>query len=344
MRLTPESYPCILRTLMFHVWDVSPMNAVDMYVFSDTSTYSEGEPGPSISGPHEVLTQGHGNGWVFTDIWDEQVTVDSGDVYIGVSYQDSLDTGVSCDRTAPFQDCGWWGQSPDGPWDLLSTFGWPFDVSDPSISAVVVYGDGGSKLLGGFRGAGLDRYGATGTGPASKGLVGYNIYRGQAQGGPYDYMDFVPVDETTYEDHSVYGGDRHWYVVSATYHQEESDTSDEAQGRSRSLLKPDAVDDLTAYKEVDDIHLTWSAVTVDTAGHPKEVKWYIIYRINDPEEPIFGGDAIGLSEEASFTDTGVVGDTGLHYYYAVKAEDATGQKSSESNRAGEFDRDLDNAR
>jgi|GEM_PF-1499739 len=338
VRLTPESYPCILRTLMFHVWDVTPMTAVDMYVFSDTSLYTEGEPGPSISGPHEVHTLGHGDGWVFVDIWDEQVTVDSLDFYLGVTYRDSLDTGVSCDRTVPFHDRGWWGQSPDGPWELLSTFGWPYDVSDPSISAVVVYGDGSSKILGGFRGAGLDPYGSTGSGPAGKALVGYNIYRGQAQGGPYDFVDFLSAEETTYEDHAVDGGERHWYVVTATYHQEESDSSNEDDGRSRSLLKPAAIGDLTALKEVDDIHLTWSAVTVDTAGHPKEVEWYTVYRVTDPEEPLFGGDAIGLTGEVFYIDSAAVGDTLVNYFYAIKAEDAAGQKSDESNRTGEFDR------
>ena len=338
VRLTPESYPCILRTLMFHVWDVTPMTVVDMYVFSDTSLYTEGEPGPSISGPHEVLTSGHGDGWVFVDIWDEQVTVDSLDFYLGVTYRDSLDTGVSCDRTAPFEDRGWWGQSPNGPWDLLSTFGWPYDVSDPSISAVVVYGGGSSKVLGGLRGTGLDRYGSIGSDPAGKALVGYNIYRGQAQGGPYGFVDFLPQDETTYEDHDVDGGDHHWYVVTATYHQEESDSSNEDDGRSRSLLKPAAVSDLTAFKEVDDIHLTWSAVSLDTAGHPKEVKQYTVYRVTDPEGAIFGGDAIGLTGEAFYVDSAAAGDTLVNYFYAIKAEDATGQKSSESNRAGEFDR------
>ena len=337
VRLTPESYPCILRTLMFHVWDVMPMTAVDMYVFSDTSLYTAGEPGPSISGPHEVLTLGHGDGWVFVDIWDEQVVVDTGDVYVGVTYRDTLDTGVSCDRTVPFHDCGWWGQSPDGPWDLLSTFGWPYDVSDPSISAVAVYGDGGSKILGSSRGTGLDPYRVGEGQPEGKALLGYNIYRGQAQGGPYDFLDFLPLDETIYDDTTVVGGERYWYVISATYHQEESDSSNEEAGRSRSLLKPAAVEDLSAFKESENIQLTWSAVSLDTAGHPKEVEQYTVYRVTDPEAPIFGGDAIALTTGVSYSDSGAAGDTLVHYFYAVKAEDVTGQKSDESNRVGEFD-------
>ncbi len=344
VRLTPEAYPCILRTLMFHVWDVAPMTAADLYVFSDTSLLVDSEPGPPISGPHEVLTFGHGDGWVFADIWDEQIIVDSLDVYLGVAFRDSLDTGVSCDRTAPFHDRGWWGQSPDGPWELLSNFGWPYDVSDPSISAVVVYEDGSSKVLGGSRGGALDPYRLGGGTPAGKALVGYNVYRGDTAGGPYDLLEVVPVDETTYEDHSVYGGDRHWYVVTATYHQEESDTSDEDDGRSRSLLKPAPVGDLAAAKEKDDIRLTWSAVSLDTTGHPKEVDWYTIYRVTDPETPIFGGDAVCLTDELSYVDSGAVGDLGVHYFYAVKAEDVAGLKSAESNRAGEFDTSLINAK
>ena len=342
VRLTPESYPCILRTLMFHVWDIEPMTAVDLYVFSDTSLWADLEPGPPISGPHEVLTFGHGDGWVFADIWDEQVTVDSLDVYLGVTFRDSLDTGVSCDRTAPFHDSGWWGQSPNGPWELLSNFGWPYDVSDPSISAVVVYDDGSSKVLGASRGGNLSAFGTTGSEPAGKALVGYNIYRGQAQGGPYDFLEFLPVDETTYEDHSVDGGERHWYVITATYHQEESDSSNEDDGRSRSLLKPAPVSDLGAAKMSADIRLSWSAVSLDTAGHPKEVEQYTVYRVTDPEAPIFGGDAIGLTDGVSYVDSGAVGDTLVNYFYAVKAVDVAGQKSAESNRAGEFDTSLIN--
>jgi hypothetical protein len=344
VRLTPEQYPCVLRTLLFHVWDIKPMNAVDLYVFSDTSLYTEGEPGPSISGPHEILTAGHGDGWVFVDIWSEQVVIDSHDVYIGVTFRDSLDTGVSCDRSDPFHDRGWWGQSPDGPWELLSIYGWPFDVSDPSISAVVVYGDGSSKILGDRRDAGLTPYGTSEGGTTGKALVGYNIYRGDTEGGPYDLLDYVPTDETTYDDHFDHGGQRHWYVVSATYHQEESDTSNESDGRSRSLLTPMPVEDLEAVKENDDIHLRWTVVSMDTAGYPKEIDGYYIYRVEDPYAIIEESDLLDVTEDDEYIDPGSAGNTSVQYFYMAKAVDAVGLKSAESFRVGEFDRDLDNAR
>ncbi|KPL17649.1 MAG: hypothetical protein AMJ92_11475, partial [candidate division Zixibacteria bacterium SM23_81] len=338
VRLTPESYPCILRTLMFHVWNIKPMTAVDMYVFADTSSDTTSTPGPPISGPHEVITQGHGDGWVFTDIWDDQVTVDSRDVYVGVVYRDSIDTGVSCDRTAPFHDRGWWGQSVNGPWELLSDFGWPFNVSNPSITAVVTYQDGASKLLSGEREPGLTQFEAGGAEEDSKAFLGYNIYRGETSGGPYDFLEFVSKEQTTYQDDSVIGGEQYWYVVSATYHQEETDYSNEVQGFPRSILPPMIVDDLEISLDMNNLHLNWSPVGLDTAGYPKQTEYYIIYRTTYPYASIGDPDSLGNTTETFYLDQGAAGDTLMQYFYVVKAMDCYGTKSAESNRVGEFDR------
>jgi parallel beta-helix repeat protein len=333
--LTPEEYPCVLRTLMFQVWDVQPMTAVDMYVFADTSS-----PGAPIAGPYEVITLGHGDGWVFVDIWDEQVTIDSGDVYIGVAYRDSIDTGVGADRTPPFHDKGWWAETPDGPWTLLSNFGWPFNVSNPSITAVVSYQDSSSKLLGSPTGVALTQFGSAAIDEGSKAFLGYNVYRSKTEGGPYDFMEFVPKDQTTYQDSSVTGGVQFWYVVSSTYNQEETGYSNEDDGTPRSILPPMAVDDLEIALEVDDLHLSWTAVSLDIAGHSKTTNHYIIYRVTDPGVAIGDLDSVGMSYDEEYVDPSSSGNTGVQYFYVVKAVDCDGSKSSESNRVGEFDRTL----
>jgi hypothetical protein len=335
--LTPQSYPCILRTLMFHVWDVKPMTFANMYVFADTSA-----PAEPIAGPYLVTTHGHGDGWVFVDIWEDQVTVDSGDVYIGVAYSEGYDTGVSADRTVPFNDRGWWGQSPNGPWDLLSNLGWPFNVSDPSISAVVTYGDGSSKFLSSNRADGLVQFGVGSAGEGAKAFLGYNIYRGETQGGPYEYLEFVPQDQTTYQDSTVTGGEQYWYVISATYHQEETGYCNEDLGVARSMLPAIPIQDLRVSLEIDDLRLEWSPVSLDTAGHPKTADHYIIYRITDPVAAIGDPDSVGTTSAEEYLDQGAAGDTGVQYFYVVRAVDVDGLKSADSNRVGEFDRLLEN--
>lgn len=336
--LTPQDYPCVLRTLMFCVADWPPMTAVDMYVFPDTSA-----PGAPIAGPYEVITQGHGDGWVFVDVWDDQIVIDNGDFYPGVAFRASWDTYVAADRTDPFQDRSWWGESVNGPWEPLSNFGWPLNISDLSICAVVTYEDGTSKFLGGDRSKGVDLalFGTSMEGGGGKALLGYNVYRSEVSEGPYDFLKFVPEYQTTYVDSSVAGGEDYWYVVSATYHQEETGYSNEDQGAPRSILPPEAIEDLEIALEVDDLHLSWSPVTLDTAGHPKNVDHYTIFRVTDPNAVIGSLDSLGWATETFFVDQGAAGGIGVQYFYAVKAVDCDGAKSAESNRVGEFDRLMD---
>ena len=49
----------------------------------------------------------------------------------------------------------------------------------------------------------------------STGVVGYNIYRGTASGGPYTQLNSTPVSAVTYQDSSVLGGQKYYYVVKA---------------------------------------------------------------------------------------------------------------------------------
>jgi hypothetical protein len=104
------------------------------------------------------------------------------------------------------------------------------------------------------------------------------------------------------------------------------------------------VDDLRSALEIGDIHLSWTPVSLDTAGHPKTADHYVVYRVTDPGATIGDPDSVGTSYENHYVDSSAAGDTGVQYYYAVKAVDCDGAKSTESNRVGEFDRPLDNAR
>ena len=327
----------MLRTLLFHVADWPPMTAVDMYVFADTTA-----PGDILAGPYEAVTSGHGDGWVFVDIWDDQITIDDGAFYVGVASRASWDTYVSADRTPPCEDMSWWGETINGPWYPFSDFGSPVDTSDLSISAVVTYSDSSSTLLSGGRGTDLAQFGFTTEKEETKALVGYNIYRSQASGGPYQYINSVYSDQTTYEDSSVVEGWPYWYVVSATYHQKETEYSNEDSAASQSTAPLMPVDDLRSALEKSDIHLSWTSVTLDTADHAKTTDHYVVYRVTEPGAIIDDLDSIATTEESDYMDIGAAGDTSSQYFYIVRAVDAAGTKSAESNRVGEFDISLIN--
>jgi len=102
---------------------------------------------------------------------------------------------------------------------------------------------------------------------------------------------------------------------------------------------PFAVGDLTATlttgsKTAGNIYLEWSE-PYDNVG----VVGYIVYR-----DTLSGslGDSIASTTNTTYLDAGTAGDTLTHYFYNVKAYDAVGYKSSESDQAGEFDRWMDN--
>jgi len=103
---------------------------------------------------------------------------------------------------------------------------------------------------------------------------------------------------------------------------------------------PAAVTDLVATLVVNDIHLSWTAVTTDTVGKPLVVDLYHIYRDTmayfEPGSEPFDSTAVTFYEDTS----GVIGDVGVHHYYAVTAI-AGGKESALSDQVGEFDRGLD---
>lgn len=104
---------------------------------------------------------------------------------------------------------------------------------------------------------------------------------------------------------------------------------------------PAAVTDLTAALAADAIHLSWSAVTVDTSGSPIVVNRYVIYRNAEPGFIPDTADSVGQTAGHSYDDpTPVLKDTTINHYYAVRAVDGQGRRSAASNTVGEFDREM----
>jgi hypothetical protein len=106
---------------------------------------------------------------------------------------------------------------------------------------------------------------------------------------------------------------------------------------------PAAVSDLGAILSGDDLVLTWSPVSEDTQGNPLTVDHYLVYRdtvaFRDP-----GSDPFQTAADTFWVDdTGVVGDTGKHYFYWIAAV-ADGKESDDSPGAGEFDTGLMNGK
>jgi serine protease AprX len=101
---------------------------------------------------------------------------------------------------------------------------------------------------------------------------------------------------------------------------------------------PDAISDLTAAltsaakSSSGSIHLSWTEPSSDLG-----VDYYVVYRATDPEATM---DSLASTGDTVYTDLGAAGDTLAQYYYTVKAVDSGGQKASQSNMVGEFDRYL----
>lgn len=99
---------------------------------------------------------------------------------------------------------------------------------------------------------------------------------------------------------------------------------------------PGAVDDLLARKAGSQIHLCWSAPDADLG-----ISAYVVYRDTTADFTSLDGDSIAATADTVFIDDhGGVGDPSLNLYYLVRAVDAAGKRSEDSNHAGEFDKQL----
>jgi hypothetical protein len=78
-------------------------------------------------------------------------------------------------------------------------------------------------------------------------------------------------------------------------------------------------------------------VTTDTAGNPKTMDCYVVYRNTAPDFVPTPGDSIGavMHPDTTYTDAGVLLTSGS-YYYLIKAVDMEGHKSAKSNMAFKF--------
>ncbi|MCK4597758.1 proprotein convertase P-domain-containing protein, partial [bacterium] len=103
---------------------------------------------------------------------------------------------------------------------------------------------------------------------------------------------------------------------------------------------PSAITDLQATLSGDQIALCWSAATDDVG-----VSHYVIYRNADPGFQPQASDSIGWTGETTFLDPdSPVKNTLVNGYYVVKAVDISGNKSSSSNKVGEFDKALEDCK
>ena len=105
------------------------------------------------------------------------------------------------------------------------------------------------------------------------------------------------------------------------------------------MVPPFAITDLSATlkkgsKTNGDVLLQWSQ-PYDNVG----VTHYVIYRDTTASSL---GDSLAGTMNTSYVDGCIAGTVGTNYFYTVKAVDAAGHKSEESNQVGKFDRSLGN--
>lgn|GEM_PF-2200093 len=103
---------------------------------------------------------------------------------------------------------------------------------------------------------------------------------------------------------------------------------------------PEPVDDLKVQKAGSRLRLSWSEPWDDLG-----VDWYVIYCDTMADFTSADGDSIGTTVDTFFIDPGgTVGDPGMNRFYLIRAVDVTGKRSDDSNRAGEFDKNLSNTK
>ena len=101
-------------------------------------------------------------------------------------------------------------------------------------------------------------------------------------------------------------------------------------------IQPSAIGDLTVQLSVSDIYLEWSH-----AGDNVAIDHYVVYRATDPGfTAAAAGDSINGTKSTTYLDPGAAGTVGTNYFYVVKATDPSRNLAEDSNRVGEFDRNV----
>jgi hypothetical protein len=105
------------------------------------------------------------------------------------------------------------------------------------------------------------------------------------------------------------------------------------------VMPPSAPSITQAMTSGTNVQLTWNMVTTDTAGGPKTMDCYIVYRDTVPDFVPTSADSIGvvMHPDTVYTDVGAVLLSGS-YYYLIRAVATDGRRSSTSNMAYKFDK------
>lgn len=148
-------------------------------------------------------------------------------------------------------------------------------------------------------------------------MAGYNVYRSQTSGGPYEKVNVQLVEETSYIDRTVTNEIVYYYVISAVdIYENESLYSDEIDAMPTSI--PVEPIGLSAGVETNLVQLFWFA------NPEKDIVGYNVFRA----ESIDGESTKQNSEpvaDTTFIDNNV--SRGATYYYTISAIDNENNES-----------------
>ena len=89
----------------------------------------------------------------------------------------------------------------------------------------------------------------------------------------------------------------------------------------------------------DSLLLSWSPVTVDTAGNEEAISYYEVFRDTIPYFTPSLFTRIAITTDTLFVDveSGLVGDPTVNHFYAISARDTNGNVSLPSAQVCEYD-------
>ncbi len=148
-------------------------------------------------------------------------------------------------------------------------------------------------------------------------LAGYNIYRSDQSGGPYELIEEL-YQGTNYEDSPLPGGQNFYYVITAEDHlEQESGYSAEVNAEPSDTTPPAVPSGLNAVFGDGTVQLSWTANTEeDLAG-------YKVYYDVTPETY---GNEIDVGDVTEHEISGL--DNDVVYYFSVTAYDTFANESA----------------